>query len=135
MNIVRKIKLESLGYYICKNNTEKELFKFIKKNMLNLKQVSLKNYTYFIFYFNNKDQNIFQHDFKYNDFYVNNELIWQNFAKKFNFDYEEIQQSIKDIVEQAYKLQEITQIARGYETDAIIEQAYKLEYNEYSKKD
>src|SRR6478609_1380588 len=38
MNIIRKIKINSLGMYEF-NDSEKELFKFIKENLLNLKPI------------------------------------------------------------------------------------------------
>src|SRR6478735_6283393 len=104
MNIIRKIKLESLRYYVCKDNKEKELFEFIKDNLLNLKQVSLKDFPDYIFYF--KDDNCI--------------FIWKVFETKFGYNYQEIQKLIKGIVEQAYKLSEVIPNSRnGYNFSTI----------------
>src|SRR6478735_2045338 len=108
MNIIRKIKINSLGMYEF-NDSEKELVNFIKENMLNLKQVKLKYYPISNFYFKD-DKYIFQHNFKSNDFYVNDELIWEVFKTKFGYNYQEIYNLIKGIVEQAYKLSDIIPI-------------------------
>ena len=113
MNIIRKIKINSLGMYEF-NDSEKELCEFIIYNMLNLKQVELKEYPNYIMYFNDKEENIFQHNFKYNNFYVNNELIWSVFETKFDYNYKETSNLIKGIVEQTYKLQDITPIANRF---------------------
>src|SRR6478735_812592 len=105
MNIVRRYKLSLLKYDTL---TEKELtdlniiFKevkyskenyklinFIYNNMLNLKQVKLKEYPDYIFYFKD-DKCIFEHDL--NSYWIsfNDDLIWYIFEIKFNLNYEEI---------------------------------------------
>src|SRR6478735_3168643 len=124
MNIIRKYKLSLLKYDFltkkeledlniifkevkyCKENFE--LIEFIYNNILNLKQVKLKEYPDYIMYFNDKNKNIFQRDLKYKDFYINDELIWSVFENKFNLNYKETRQLIKNIAEQTYKLSEIT---------------------------
>src|SRR6478735_7507438 len=104
-NIFRKIKLNDLGFYEC-NDIEKELLNFIKDNFLNLKQVILRDYPNYIFYFKD-DKCIFQHTFKSNNFYVRYSFIWKVFEIKFNYNYHEISNLIKDIMKYAYKLNTI----------------------------
>src|SRR6478735_4102556 len=99
MNIIRRYKLHILNIeYLtekelkdlniifneinyCKENYE--LINFIYNNMLNLKQVELKEYPNYLFYFKD-DKCIFCHHLKYNWFYVNDDLIWSVFKNKFN---------------------------------------------------
>src|SRR6478735_3307862 len=104
MNIIRKIKLERLGYYNCKNNKEKELFEFIKEKLLNLKQVILKYYPDYIMYFKD-DKCIFEQNLNSSWVYVNYHLICYIFETKFNYNHKETKQLIKSIVEQTYKLE------------------------------
>src|SRR6478735_4871203 len=118
MNIVRRYKLSLLKY---DSLTEKELedlniilkyFKFTKENfdlinfiynnLLNLKQVELKEYPDYIMYFKN-DKCIFKQDLNSPWFEVNYDLIWSVFETKLG--YNETSNLIKGIVEQAYKLQ------------------------------
>src|SRR6478735_8242485 len=122
MNIIRKYKLHILKYdsltkkevddlniifkfvKYCKENFD--LINFIYNNILNLKQVSLKYYSISNFYFKD-DKYIFQHDLKSDYLYINNDLIWVVFKNKFNYNYQEICDLIKRIVEEAYKLRNI----------------------------
>src|SRR6478735_6956814 len=46
------------------NITNPELIKFIQENMLNLKQVSLKDFPNYIMYYNDKNEKIFQQNLK-----------------------------------------------------------------------
>jgi len=124
MNIIRKIKLNSLGMYEF-NDSEKELYEFIKDNFLNLKQVILRDYPNYIFYFKD-DKCIFQHTFKSNNFYVRYSFIWKVFEIKFNYNYHEISNLIKDIMKYAYKLNEIKPKIIGYVNWDKVEQFYKL---------
>src|SRR6478735_5117708 len=126
MNIIRKIKINSLGMYEF-NDSEKELLEFIKENMLNLKIIELKNYPDYIMYFNDKGENIFQQDLKTPWFYVRYNLIWKVFETKFNLNYKETSNLIKGIVEQAYKLQGVTPFFESKFYDKLVEQAYKLQ--------
>src|SRR6478735_403583 len=123
MNIVRRYKihlinkecltekeLEDLNIifnHVKYSKENYELIEFIYNNILNLKQVKIVKYSGYLFYF--KDNKcIFQQDLNYNDFYVNDELIWTVFDNEFNYKHSEIKTLIKGIVEQAYKLSEIT---------------------------
>lgn len=55
MNIVRKIKLNTLGCYNFKSIKENELFNFIKNNLFNLKIIELSvYYKDTVFYFDKK---------------------------------------------------------------------------------
>jgi len=146
MNIIRKYKLSLLKYDFltkkeledlniifkevkyCKENFE--LIEFIYNNLLNLKQVKLKDYPNDIFYF--KDDKVIFEQYLLNTtlFFVNYYLIWGVFETKFNYNYQEIRNLIKRIVEQSYKMTEIT--PRGYILKDLLQQAYKLEYNEHS---
>jgi len=132
MNILRKIKINSLGYYKY-NNSEKKLLYFIKENMLNLKIVELKNYPDYIMYFNDKGENIFQQDLKTPWFGVNYDLIWGIIEKKFNYNYYQTRDLIKDVIEQAYKLNEV-RLLTGFFTPILeVEQAYKHSMNNNTK--
>lgn len=102
MNIIRKIKLEKLGYYQYINNEEKELFIFVKENLLNLKKVKLKDYSSKIFYF--KDNNcIFIYDNKINNFNFKYKF-WLIFINNFNYTNKETKEILKSIVIYHYKL-------------------------------
>src|SRR6478735_4947050 len=119
MNIVRRYKLSLLKYdsltkkeltdlniifksvNYCKENYE--LINFIYNNFFNLKQVKLEKYPDDIFYFKD-DKYIFDQDLKDPWFGVNHKLIWDVFYNKFNYNYEETRDLIKDIVKQVYKL-------------------------------
>src|SRR6478735_8012153 len=106
MNIIRKIKLNNLGYY---HFTEKELsdlnmifkfvnyskenyeqIKFIYNNLLNLK-INFKN-----------NEIIFIHNLNSNYFYVNYNLIWLIFENKFRYTDYEINNFIESILKQTY---------------------------------
>jgi len=104
MNILRKIKINSLGMYEF-SESEKELFEFIKENILNLKQVQLEKYPDYLFYFKD-DKCIFQQDLKFYWFGVSYKLLWSVFENKFGYKYNETRDLIKDIVKEAYKIQE-----------------------------
>ena len=131
MNILRKIKINSLGMYEF-TKSEKKLLNFIKDNMLNLKQVTLKDHPNYIFYFNDKKELIFELHLINNWFSVNHKIIWKVFRDKLNYNHQETNILIKDIVEQVYKLN-ITSRIQIFQNDVLIEQAYKQQLNEYSK--
>src|SRR6478735_255589 len=101
MNIIRKIKLESLGYYKF-IDIEKELVCFINDNFLNLTKVTFLEYTDYIFYFK-ENKLIFEYDLDENWIQLN-ESIWSVFITKFDYKYEEIRDLIKDIVKYYYNL-------------------------------
>jgi len=101
MNIIRKIKLESLGYYKF-IDIEKELVCFINDNFLNLVKVTFLEYTDYIFYFK-ENKLIFEYDLDENWIQLN-ESIWSVFITKFDYKYEEIRDLIKDIVKYYYNL-------------------------------
>jgi len=86
------------------NIIDPELISFIQDNMLNLKTVKYTNY---IFYFNDKGENIFQQGLNSTYFGVNNELIWKVLKERFNYLFHEISELIKSIVEYCYNLKNI----------------------------
>jgi|SRR6478735_7616318 len=126
MNIIRNIKLESLGYYQYKDNNEKELFEFIKNNLLTLKKVKLFDEINKIFYF--KDDNcIFIHDSKINNFNLKYK-IWLIFVNNFNCTNKETKEIVSNIAKYHYKL-------NGIESFGFLsEENIKLCENEYNKK-
>src|SRR6478735_3798025 len=67
MNIIRNIKLESLGYYICKDNNEKEIFEFIQNYFLNVKPITVEIYGNYIFYFK-EEKCIYELDINNNEY-------------------------------------------------------------------
>jgi len=127
MNIIRKIKINSLGMYEF-NDSEKELFYFIKENMLNLKQVKLEKYPNYIFYFKD-DKCILEQDLNCDWFGVRYLDIWEIFQYKFNYNYKETKQLIKSIIEQAYKLNGVILLAGSFTPILEVELAYKLSMN------
>lgn len=84
MNIIRKIKLESLGYYTCKDDAEKDLFQFIHDNLLNLKEVELKEYSNYKFWFKD-DKCIYDLDIDNNEYHFSTYIV-NLFKYKFNID-------------------------------------------------
>jgi len=120
MNIIRKIKINSLGMYEF-NDSEKELVEFIKENMLNLTEVKSNKYTDETFYFKNnkfvfsilKLKNVVY-------VYINNHLIYEYFADFLELEYEyEIYNLIIDIIEYYYKIS-IFDITIMYKDDCYI---------------
>jgi len=149
MNIIRRYKIHLLYKEIL---TEKEfndlniifksvnyskenfeLIEFIYYNILNLKQVRLKGFHNFLFYFKD-DECIFEQDLNCTWFGVNNYLIWSVFETKFNYNYQEIGEFIKDIVGKAYKLNEVTPDFETINDLYRVEEAYKQQLNEYNTK-
>lgn len=111
MNIIRNIRLSKLGIYQIKES-EKDFFDFIQKNLFGLKPVKSDVYSNYIMYFNRKGENIFQHSLNSNYLYISYNLIWQQFEKKFKYNYQEIIDLIKYVVEKIYKLKDVI-IKRG----------------------
>ena len=72
MNIIRKIKLEQLGYYQCIDNKEKEIFEFLR-NFINLKpyRYNIECFHDCIFYCQ-EDKFIFYR--RHNILWINNDL-------------------------------------------------------------
>lgn len=124
-NIIRKIRLSGLDCYHVKDN-ESELFEFIKDNLLGLEAVRLDRYPDYIMYFKN-GKIIFQHFLKNNILYINFELVWSILDKMLNIeDYDDTNNSIKSIIEQAYKIKFGTIIRFWHNTEELVEQYYKL---------
>src|SRR6478735_11261506 len=99
MNIVRKIKLESLGYYVCKDNNEKELFKFIKDNFYDLEKVEITKFGNNIIYYIKNNAIIFSENS--NSYYlikINPSLIWWELENRFKFNYNETRELLSLIV-------------------------------------
>jgi|SRR6478735_6794919 len=98
MSIIRKIKLNSLGYYEF-NDSEKELVEFIKNNILNLTEVTSEKYPNTIFYFKNKEL-YYEYNLNSKQFSFNKYDIWDNV---FNFKY-----NISNIFEKILKINNIS---------------------------
>jgi len=116
MNIIRKIKLEKLGYYICKNNKEKDLFKFIKENLLNLTEIKLEESPNEIFWFNNTEL-IFNYDIEFEMFGIRENIINYLSNKEINNLIKDICKSNKEI-NRAY--------TQDYSFQLKIEELYKF---------
>lgn len=96
MNIIRKIKLEQLGYYTCIDNKEKEMFQFLR-NFIELLPYKIECYGFnnSILYYQ-KDKFIFYYD--YGTMWINKDLNYDKIKSdyinklmlkilaKFNFD-------------------------------------------------
>jgi len=93
--------------------------------MLNLKIVKFKESPNHLFYFKD-DKCIFKQYLKSDWFGVNYNLIWSVFEPKFNYNYQEISDLIKRIVEQVYKLSEVTPSILIKRETHVLEQDYKL---------
>ena len=128
MNIIRKIKLNSLGYYQF-TVEEQELFKFIKRNLLNLKEVQLDKYTNRKFWFK-YNKLIMEYNLNHNRFGVNYNLIWLVLEDKFGYSFLESENLIIDIMKNIYKFHKITRpLFNGESKCCEIEKVYKNEYN------
>ena len=125
MNIVRKIKLEKLGYYTYKDNREKELFEFIKNNLLNLKEIYLDEYHNEVFWFN-KENVVFIYSLKYLCVDIRHD-IWNFIETQLKFTYEETNIILRNIIKENYKINVITIYKLSIKEIILIE-------NEYSKK-
>ena len=101
MNIIRKYKLYRLGIPI--DNDCLKIIKFIESNVLNLTEFKDPVYPDFVFYMKG-DINMLQYNIKYKEVHVRYEGLCSVFSKQFNLEDTEIQQIIKDIVEEHYKL-------------------------------
>jgi len=127
MNIVRKIKLEQLGYYKCKDNKEKELFDYIENNMLNLKKIQLIKYPDHIFYFKG-NKCIFKHNL------ILNLLCFRHidllFFSKLLFN-KQTNNLLNNIAKNITKIENIIVMINDGLNTKQVEKAYK---NEYSKK-
>src|SRR6478735_3039753 len=111
MNIVRKIKLEQLGYYVCKNEKEKEFF-------FDLKEIKLEEYPNSRFWF--KDNKfIFEYETDpFSLFWINDD-IWIALNEK------NIHQNIKEIIKNYFKLEPINPMCRLKIYTRLIEHLYK----------
>ena len=105
MNLIRKIKLKNLG--VEPDEKTLDMIKFIESNVLNLVEFKDPEYHYYVFYMKG-DVNMFQYNKKNQYLYVRYEGLWSVFSKQFNLKYYEIQQIMKDIVEDHYKWKVIT---------------------------
>jgi len=140
MNIIRKIKLEQLGYYKYKDNKEKELFDFIKNNLLNLTEVILESYSTSKFYFKN-DKLIFEMDSNLIILWVNYNLVWKILKNNFEYKEVEVHNLILNITTDIFKNNIIhidtmeLAFCRNieYEYKMGLEYCQKIEY-EYNKK-
>lgn len=129
-NIVRKIKLSKFGSYLIKDN-EKELFDFIEHNLMGLKSVELKRYPDYIMFFNNENENVFQYNILLNTLYVNTDLIWKILYRKFQYNADEIDLLISNIVKQAYKLNDVVFTIVMRDVPFQVKQAYKFNKRKY----
>ena len=98
MNIIRKYKLYQLGIIV--DNDCLNIIKFIEDNVLNLTEFNDPD---FVFYMKG-DINMFQYDIKNQYLHVRHEGLWSIFHNQFNLESSEIEQIMKDIVEDHYKL-------------------------------
>ena len=101
MNIIRKYKLHRLGIIV--DNDCLNIIKFIEDNVLNLIQFNYPDYPEYIFYMKD-DKNYLQYNIRNQELYVRYKWIWDVFYKQFKLGDTEIQQIMKDIVEDHYKL-------------------------------
>lgn len=125
-NILRKIRLNKLECYQTKDN-EKVLFDFIEDNILNLLKRKLDEYPYAEFYFN-LNKCIFLHN-KYSKTVYISVNIWNEFQIKYNFDSDEIESMIKNIINNHYKINNVKISQTNDNTLQIIENKYKFRYN------
>lgn len=105
VNIVRKIRLNKLGCYIIKSN-EKDLFEFVKNNLLNLKAVKLDNYLEAIMYFNNDGKLMFKHNLKNSNLYTN-DFIFNTLENEYRYKYDDIYDLVEYVLEKVYKIKNV----------------------------
>ena len=108
------------------NITDSRLKKFIEENLLNLKELKFDAYPTHKFYFKD-DKCIMHHNLKHNEIHVNIEFLLF-FGNRFNYNYNEIINLIKHVIENIYEIFPI----KIYHQDAKkgfiyqVEQHYKL---------
>ena len=123
MNIIRKYKLYRLGIIV--DNDCLNIIKFIEDNILNLEKFLDPDYPSFIFYM--KDGKCYlEYDTKNQYLYIRYEGIWDVFYKQFKLGDTEIQQIMKDIVEDHYKLKVKTTRLLSFLFRQKVEDHYKL---------
>lgn len=85
MNLIRKVKLKLLDYYIVQEE-EKHIFDWIEKRFLNLKCINSKKY-HRIFLLDNSKSTIFIYDSKTELLIYNKNLLYEmNFSESFILD-------------------------------------------------
>ena len=111
MNIIRKYKLHRLGIIV--DDLCLRVIKFIESNVLNLTEVNDPHYPNHIFYMKD-DKCYLQYNIKNQYLYVRYDGIWDVFYNQFNLEDSEIEQIMKDVFEEHYKLKvETTDISCG----------------------
>jgi len=126
MNILRKIKLNTLGYYEIIDD-EKELITFIKDNLLDLKEIKLNKYQNVRFWFKN-DRCIFEYSLYKNKLSINNIDIRFYLLYLFGYDDQGIENLSKCLMKNYILDEIILDVISGFDI-ALIEQEYKNEYN------
>ena len=144
MNIIRKYKLSLLDIetltekelldlnlifsYIKYSKENEEVINFVYSNLFNLKIVKLENFPDFLYFFK-EDQCIFSYNLIDNFFGIKNDFH-EKFFTQFNYTDLQIQELIKSIIEQKYKLINIIPYKNSfYIYFNNVEKIYKYEYN------
>jgi len=139
MNIVRKMKLNNLGYY---QFTEKEsielniIFKFVENitenyneidyiynTFLNLKEWNIYTKWHSTFYFNDKQECIFEEDHNHQTTYIKRSLF-----KKFHifgYNYDQTKTLISLLLEAFYNIKHLSIANRMDVLYNLIEETYK----------
>ena len=71
-------------------------------------KIDKDKYPNWIFYFNQNDNCIFEYNTKNGYFWCNYKLYWSIFYEKFGFNYNQVRDLTKDMVENHFNLKEIT---------------------------
>jgi len=89
-------------------------------------KIDEKEYPNFIFFFNKDNEIIFEYSYKskYRFFYCNYEKYWAIFYEKFKFNYNQVSDITKDMVENHFIINEITPLM------GIIEVKNNIKFNE-----
>jgi len=89
-------------------------------------KINKKEYPNWIFYFNKNNICIFEYNKKNKYFLCSHSNYWTIFMKKFNFNYNQIKEITKDIVENYFNLKEITIEERSFVFHSLIENHFRL---------
>jgi len=71
-------------------------------------KIDEKEYPNWVFYFNKDNKITFQYNINNGNFWCNYKLYWSIFYEKFGFNYNQVKDITKDMVEEHFKLGGIT---------------------------
>ena len=101
-----------------------DLFHTLTKNLV--VKIDEKEYPNFIFFFNENNNCIFKYNTKNGYFYCSYYNFNQYFYEKFDFNWQQVRDITKDMVENHFKLKGITPTGWKYVDNNMMENHFKL---------